>query len=53
MFNLQECHQNTRNCKFYFTVRKKPLKTCQERPDLACGRFIKVFYERLLSGWSS
>ena len=62
IFNFQEWHQNAQLQIFIqanITVGKK-LKTCQERPHLLSGRFIKVFYKKttcprqpLLSGSES
>ena len=48
--NLQEWHQNMQNCKSLFqqifiikhSQWEQKLKTCQEQPDLVCGRFLKV-----------
>ena len=31
---------------------KKTLKTCQERPDLLGGHFIKMFYKTTSIAWS-
>ena len=35
---------NLYSSKYY--CEKKKLKTCQERPHLTSGRFIKVFYKK-------
>ena len=46
-FYLQELHQNTQLqilIQANITMGKK-LKTCQERPHLFSGHFIKVFYK--------
>ena len=48
ILNLQEWCQNMRNLKYLFKQIlpwEKKLKTCQERPHLVSGRFIKVFYK--------
>ena len=49
IFNLQELHQKTWNCKSSLFKKhsqwEQILRTCQERPDLVCGYFVNEFYK--------